>query len=868
MKIRIFLSTFLLFVILFPYSDYHQNYQFSKSKLANIKNDSSITYTAVSAGEAHSCALTSTGGVKCWGDNWAGKLGDGTFEVRSTPEDVVGLTSGVSSIAAGGEHTCALTTGGGVKCWGGNYAGQLGDNTTDYSPIPVNVVGLESGVAAIAAGFDHTCALTSGGGVKCWGNNEYGQLGDDTNDNRLTPVGVFGLSDGVTDIIAGYQHSCGLTSGGGVKCWGSRLPIGSSSDRNKPVDVSGLTSGVQAIAGGYKHSCALTSGGGVKCWGGNEYGQLGNDSTEQSLDPVNVFGLSSGVIAVAAGGLSSCALTSEDQVKCWGANMSGALGDGSTTSSDIPVSVSGLINGVSTISVGSGHSCAISSSGTLQCWGGNDTGQSGDGRLMWTSLPLDVSGLSSGNTMVATGSRHSCVVTSAGGVKCWGDNFDGQLGDGTSNDRSEPVDVVGLTGGVIAVQAGFNHTCALISGGKVKCWGNNDYGHLGNGTQDPHLTPQDVNGLAQGVLMISTQRSHNCALTDTGLVKCWGSNSQGQLGDGTTTDRSEPVDVTGLSSNTNSVAAGGRHTCALSDSGGVKCWGDNYYGQLGDNNNNDSSTPVDVVGLSSGVTHISLGRYHTCVVVTGGGVKCWGKNEFGQLGDGSTSDVNSPVDVVGLSNGVSTIIAGEDHTCALMTGGGMKCWGYNYYGQLGDGTDDDRYTPVDVVGVSGGGLMGAAGGISTCALVNGGRLKCWGSDKWGLIGQGSNLMHLTPNVVIDSLPAQIKLNYKDGSPGSYFTLNAANFPPSTSVTISVNGSVLTDSMMTTESGGALVFLSIAGANEGFYQVSASGYPSARVVFKVSSNSLQRSLEGGGQILVVPPGIGFNDRILIPLISRN
>ena len=254
--------------------------------------------------------------------------------------------SSITAIAAGYFHTCVLTSEGGVKCWGANDAGQLGNATTTSSRAPIDVAGLASGVSAVAAGAGHTCALIRSGGVKCWGWNGAGQLGDRSTTDSSVPVDVSGLECGVITVAPGDDHTYALTSGGGVKCWGSSYideGTGAMIGSNVPVDVAGLATGISSIAVGQSHTCALTSDGGVKCWGSNDRGQLGNGiRTYSSIPvdvPVDVAGLASGIAAISAGGGHTCALTSSGGVTCWGWNQWGQLGDGTQTSRRVPVTV-------------------------------------------------------------------------------------------------------------------------------------------------------------------------------------------------------------------------------------------------------------------------------------------------------------------------------------------------------------------------------------------------------------------------------------------------------------------------------------------------------------------------------------------------
>ena len=371
-----------------------------------------------------------------------------------------GLAAGsdVIALTAGGYHTCALKSDGAVLCWGSN-SGQLGDNSTTQRLVPtaVNGLGAGSGVIALAAGGYHTCALKSDGAVLCWGDNGIGQLGDNSNTQRLVPTAVSGLGagSGVTALVTGWQHTCALKSDGAVLCWGNnnygQLGDNSTTWRQVPTAVSGLAagSGVIALTAGNFHTCALKNNGVVQCWGRNEFGELGDTTTSWHSVPTAVYGLgvNSGVTALIARGEHTCALKNDDAVLCWGYNVEGQLGDNSTVQRLIPTAVNGLGagSGTTALTVGSNHTCALKSGGAVLCWGRNVEGQLGDNSTTQHLVPTSVNGLGAGSgvTRLVAGGAHTCALENDGAVLCWGNNANGQLGNGEGSYRPYPGSVLG-----------------------------------------------------------------------------------------------------------------------------------------------------------------------------------------------------------------------------------------------------------------------------------------------------------------------------------------------------------------------------------------------------------------------------------------
>jgi alpha-tubulin suppressor-like RCC1 family protein len=360
------------------------------------------------------------------------------------------LAAAVKSIAVGGAHACAVTSGGAVWCWGGNQYKQLGDGTTIDRATPVSVDGLSGGVVALAAGRSFTCALTSGGAVWCWG--VFGTFSPYTL-VLPTPVAISGLPTDIVDIAAGWGHACALTAAGQVWCWGKnnsgQLGDGTRTDRATPVPVNALT-GIVALTAGLGHTCALDGGGGaVQCWGSNSSGQLGDGTTTDALTPVAVGGLAPAA-SVTAGLFHSCALTSGGEAWCWGENFSGQLGDGTTVARETPIMVGGLPSGLASLTAGGYHTCAVTAAGASQCWGDNSLGQLGDGTTTSAMCPVAVAGLAGAATRLSVGATNTCAVTSRGAAQCWGSNTDGQLGYGGRGPISvTPITVLGMTGALL-----------------------------------------------------------------------------------------------------------------------------------------------------------------------------------------------------------------------------------------------------------------------------------------------------------------------------------------------------------------------------------------------------------------------------------
>lgn len=686
---------------------------------------------SVSAGGTHSLAIRADGSLRAWGDDSAGALGTGRSLQTLLPLAVNGI-SNVTQVACGDFHTVALRSDGTVWAWGRNDHGELGDGTTHGRSTPAPVAGL-SGVIAIAAGSVHTVALKSDGTVWTWGANYVGQLGDGS-DGRSTPAQVGALAN-VRAISAGYEHTVALVADGTVWAWGKnddgQLGNGTVSPRYSgvatPVQVVGL-SGIAQVAAGGTHTLARTSDGAVWAWGDNSGGNLGNGTTTSSTVPVAVPAL--GPVAFIAAGSYSLAIKADGSAWAWGANGYGQLGDGTYVDRLAPVPLTALPP-LQSAALAFLHSSAVARDGSVWSWGNNDNGALGDGTTDRHGTPLQAHGIA-GASQVAVGESFTVALKADGSVWAWGDNGSGQLGSGVAifaTTPTLPTDAAGWT----AAAAGGRHSIALKADGSVLAAGHNAYGQLGDGTRVSRATFAPVTGLA-GVTEISAGYYHSLARKGDGSVWAWGLDYAGRLGTGPDGDPDlVPLQVPGLSDVVH-VSAGGDHSLALRADGSVWAWGSNNAGQLGDGTTVTRDMPVRVTGLPN-VVEIAAGADHSLARASDGSVWAWGGNYQGQLGDGTNVDRAVPLRVNGLQD-VVAISAGGTVSAARTREGNVWMWGANFDAQLGDGTYDQRTTPERLPDLAGVARI-SVGNAHTLALASDGTVLAWGRNDYGQLGDGT-----------------------------------------------------------------------------------------------------------------------------------
>lgn len=655
----------------------------------------------------------------------------------------------------------------------------------------------------VAVGFRHTCSLTRDGGVQCWGDNTYGQLGRGTvGGSSYKPQWVSGLRSGVAQIAAGEDHTCVTKTDGSARCWGwGSVGNGRTADANSlPVTPTGLGSGVRQMSAGGLVTCALRTSGAVLCWGSNEVGGVGDGTTTDRLTPTRVNGLPTDIRSISAGMSYACALTGAGRVWCWGGSQF-LGGPGSYFPVTSPV-LNTKLTSVTALDARLDRTCAVTATGATSCWGGPAS-------LTWrlsaaSASPTGVEGLGAGSTAaVAAGYSSVCVLTQAAAVKCVGASDvaygEALFGQTQVLSRWAPLTVTGLDSNVVQLANNYHHRCAVRTTGALLCWGRDAEGQLGN-PRRPAIFPDDplasapstgaealapttlaqeetVRSLTRAAAPAKGWRSHNaypqkvgtaasastgssrtsltertagtdalvapaplpavaqisaggsnaCARTTTGTVWCWGSGTYGVLGVPVDDQTGWPGELRGLRDVT-AIAVGDRLACAVTK-GQVWCWGDNLNHQIAPDDTMSYATPTRITAVTESVRQVAVGAGHVCVLTTSGGVWCWGTNWYGELGNGTRASSSRPVRPVGLGSGVTSISADTASTCAVLSGGSVRCWGWTTSESPGNLSPVTVPLPAAATKVVSGG--------PSCAVLVSGAAWCWGENRFGSLGAGT-----------------------------------------------------------------------------------------------------------------------------------
>jgi len=740
-----------------------------------------ITVSSISSGKDHTCVIVNNGSVACWGKGSSGQLGNGATSDKTAPTLTSSLGVGRTAIAlsSGEKHTCAILDNGFVSCWGDGTQGRLGNGGTSSLSMPTltSTLGVGRTAVAISSGVQHTCAILDNGSVSCWGSGSHGKLGNGGQLDKLTPTQISSLGVGRTAVAisSGNDHTCAILDNGSVSCWGldgfGSLGNGGMSSYS-PTLTSSLGNGRTAVAisSGYYHTCAVLDNGSVSCWGYGSGGILGNGWTSDRTIPTltSSLGLGRSAIGISTGASLTCVILDNGSTSCWGENGWGQQGNGGGSDNLVPT----LTN-----SLGVGRTVAISErdfdgDGILNIFD-SDPYTSNANSSSLRNIPGFQEGSIYTNTTLSGGGYHTCAILDNDDMKCWGaDNF-GQLGDvGINTDINTPssnaIDF-GTGRTAVSVSSGRTHTCVILDNGDLKCWGRDRYGELGDGgtntnTNAPPSVAIDL-GPGRTAVAVSAGEHQTCAILDNGDLKCWGWDYFGQLGDGGSNIDTNAPSSTAIGLGTGrtavTVSTGWKHTCAILDNGDLKCWGSDYYGQLGDGGNNiNTNAPSSIaIDLGTGRTAVavSLGISHTCAILDNGLLKCWGQDYNGQLGDGgNANDLNAPspsaIDL-GMGRTAVALSAGNYHNCAILDNGDLKCWGSDIFGQLGNGgsntnTNAPSSEAIDL-GTGRTAVAVSAGYDYTCAILDNSDLKCWGDNQNGQLGNGGTTIGAPSSTAIN-----------------------------------------------------------------------------------------------------------------------
>jgi alpha-tubulin suppressor-like RCC1 family protein len=734
-------------------------------------------FVQVSASKASEFALgiRANGTLWAWGINTNSQLGDTTTTLRRSPVQV-GTATNWRQVSAGTSHVVATQTNGTLWAWGLNSSSQLGDTTTTTRTAPVQI-GTATDWAWAVAGATHSLAVKTTGTLWAWGGNANGQLGDGSTTTRTSPVQI-GTSTAWQQtgagLHAGGDFTLALRTNGTLWAWGlnssSQLGDGSTTNRTSPAQIGSITIW-SSVAATTTSAAALRADGSLWTWGANGNGQLGEGSLLTRTAPAQV---GSALIwqRVVGGGSHFLARQTDGTLWSWGSNTSGQLGQGFadvTPRGNIPTQV-GTGTTWQELAAGTNHSLATTNDGALDGWGSNSSGQTG----FTPRVPQPVGHNLGPVQSAGTGGNGSLIQRSDGSLWTLGSNSIGQLGIGSADNAPHPIPSQITTGAIWKqLSRGASHTLGIRTNGTLWGVGFNSSSQLGDGTTLNRTTLGQI-GSATDWASVSAGDAHSLALKTDGTLWAWGLNANGQLGDGTLVTRTTPVQI-GVLTDWDSVYAGaGGFSVARKRNGTLWSWGLNSSGQLGDGTTTQRTAPVQI-GVATDWVRVALGTNHVLAIRSNGTLWAWGLNANNQLGDGTVTNRSSPTQI-GTAANWKSITGSNFHSAATRADGTLWTWGANGVGYLGNGSFTTRNAPTQIgTATCWNEIIPATATAHTMVTTTDGSLWAFGWNNLGQIGLAERTQ-LDPTGIFPTLTPAQTITFTAPSTatvGTTITLNAS-----------------------------------------------------------------------------------------------
>ena len=656
--------------------------------------------------------------------------------------------------------------------WGNGTDGRLGDNTATTKSTPVTTFAGGTNWKQVSTGNQYCAAIKTDGTLWTWGSGNSGQLGENNNTTKFTPVTTFAGGTNWKQVSSGYRHCAAIKTDGTLWTWGQgnygQLGDNTTTTKSTPVTTFAGGTNWKQVSAGFGFCAAIKTDGTLWTWGQGSYGKLGRlNSNPNRLTPVTTFAGGTtwadtstaepeDLYTISAGGFHTAAIKTDGTLWTWGQGTDGQLGDNTTTGKVTPVTTFAGGTNWKQVSSGGYHCAAIKTDGTLWTWGRGGDGQLGDNTTTRKSTPVTTFAGGTNWKQVSSGHFHTAAIKTDGTLWTWGRGIEGQLG--TNDVTSKVTPVTTFAGGTNwkQVSSGRFHTAAIKTDGTLWTWGSETDGRLGRLNSNPdRLTP--VTTFAGGttwadtstaepedLYTISAGGQHTAAIKTDGTLWTWGQGTYGQLGTNDVTSKFTPVTTFAGGTNWKQVSSGRFHCAAIKTDGTLWTWGLGNFGQLGDHTATNKSTPVTTFAGGTDWKQVSSGGYHCAAIKTDGTLWTWGSGTSGQLGGNITTYTFTPVTTFAGGTNWKQVSSGNRHCAAIKTDGTLWTWGQGSGGQLGDNTATDKSTPVTTF-AGGTNWKQVSSGYRYCAAIKtDGTLWTWGLGTDGQLGTNTTTSKSTP----------------------------------------------------------------------------------------------------------------------------